>query len=105
VHAACDSGKPAVTHVRVLAARGDRAIVGVRIATGRPHQIRIHMAAAGHPLLGDPLYVAGGLPGPGGALPGEGGYSLHALRLGLAHPAGGRLEVWCAPPIELDPVR
>jgi 23S rRNA pseudouridine1911/1915/1917 synthase len=105
VHAACASGKPAVTHVRLLAARGERAIVGVRIATGRPHQIRIHMAAAGHPLIGDPLYVAGGLPGPGGALPGEGAYRLHALRLGLAHPAGGRLEVWCAPPIELDPGR
>jgi 23S rRNA pseudouridine1911/1915/1917 synthase len=59
------------------------------------------MAAAGHPLVGDPLYVAGGQPGPGGALPGEAGYRLHAWRIALPHPAGGRLEVECAPPPEL----
>lgn len=57
VHAASGDGKAALTHVRVLAARGDQAIVSLRIPTGRPHQIRIHMAAAGHPLVGDPLYV------------------------------------------------
>ncbi len=101
VHAAASEGKPAQSHVRLLAALGDRSIVSVRIPTGRPHQIRIHLAAAGHPLLGDPLYVAGGVPGPEAALPGEGGYRLHAWRLSLAHPAGGRLEVECAPPAEL----
>jgi 23S rRNA pseudouridine1911/1915/1917 synthase len=102
VHAAAGNGKAALTHVRVLAARGDRALVGLRIPTGRPHQIRIHMAAAGHPLVGDPLYVEGGVPGPEAALPGEGGYRLHAWRLSLAHPAGGRLQVECAPPAELS---
>ena len=76
-----------------------RTIVWVTIATGRPHQIRIHLAAAGHPLAGDPLYVRGGVPGADPALPGAGGYWLHAHRLELAHPVSGkRLELLCAPP-------
>lgn len=102
VHAASAAGKPAVSHVRVLAAREGQALVAVAIPTGRPHQIRIHLAAAGHPLVGDPLYVEGGVPGPDPGLPGEGGYRLHAHRLALAHPATGeRLELECAPPPEL----
>jgi 23S rRNA pseudouridine1911/1915/1917 synthase len=102
VHAASATGKPAVSHVRVLRTREGRAVVAVTIPTGRPHQIRIHLAAAGHPLVGDPLYVEGGVPGPDPGLPGEGGYRLHAHRLALAHPATGeRLELECAPPPEL----
>jgi 23S rRNA pseudouridine1911/1915/1917 synthase len=102
VHAATPGGRPAVSHVRVLERRGDRALVAIAIPTGRPHQIRIHLAAAGHPLVGDPLYVAGGGPGPSPGLPGEGGYRLHAHRLALAHPADGRrLALECPPPPEL----
>ncbi len=102
VYAASPSGKPAVSHVRVLALRGEDALVGVTIPTGRPHQIRIHLAAAGHPLVGDPLYVEGGVPGPDPGLPGEGGYRLHAHRLALTHPATGRrLELECPLPPEL----
>jgi 23S rRNA pseudouridine1911/1915/1917 synthase len=105
VHAAVAAGKPALSHVERLASRGDSTLVAIRIPTGRPHQIRIHLAAAGHPLLGDPLYVTGGVPGPQPGLPGDGGYRLHAHRLALAHPlTGARLELECPPPRELrDP--
>jgi 23S rRNA pseudouridine1911/1915/1917 synthase len=99
VHAASAGGRPAVSHVRVLVRRDDSTLVAVTIPTGRPHQIRIHLAAAGHPLVGDRLYAAGGVPGPAAALAGEGGYWLHAHRLALVHPATGeRLELECAPP-------
>jgi 23S rRNA pseudouridine1911/1915/1917 synthase len=102
VHAAAPDGRPALSHVRVLAARGASALVEVHIPTGRPHQIRIHMAAAGHPLVGDPLYAPGGLPLADPGLPGDGGYRLHAWRLDLEHPAtGARLELQCAAPPEL----
>jgi 23S rRNA pseudouridine1911/1915/1917 synthase len=102
VHGAWSLGKPALSHVRVLRAGEGAAVVSVSIPTGRPHQIRIHLAAAGHPLVGDALYEAGGMPGPDPALPGEGGYRLHAHRLSLTHPATGRrLELTCLPPPEL----
>lgn len=100
VHGASAGGRAACTRVRVLDAVGTATLVEVEIATGRPHQIRIHLAAAGHPLVGDPLYGDGGLPRPGiNALPGDGGYHLHAVRLGFPHPGSGvRTVVDCAPP-------
>jgi len=99
VYAAVAEGKRSLTHVRVCAAREGQALVEATIPTGRPHQIRIHLAAAGHPLVGDPLYVTGGVPGPLPALPGEGGYRLHAHRLSLDHPVtGARVEIECGPP-------
>lgn len=102
VHAASPAGKPAVSHVRLLQARGESSLLEVSIETGRPHQIRIHLAFAGHPLVGDPLYGPGGLPLPEAALPGDPGYRLHAHRLSLDHPAtGDRLTLECAPPREL----
>ena len=102
VHAASKDGKPALTHVRVLGERQASALVEATIVTGRPHQIRIHLAAAGHPLVGDPLYAAGGRPAPDPGLPGDPGYRLHAHRLGLPHPATGRrLDLECPPPPEL----
>lgn len=67
-------------------------LVELVIASGRPHQIRIHAAAAGAPLLGDPLYGPGGLVHPQ-ALPGDGGYQLHAHRLGMPLADGRRLEL------------
>jgi 23S rRNA pseudouridine1911/1915/1917 synthase len=102
VHAAKAAGRPSLSHVELLAEQGDRSILSVRIATGRPHQIRIHLAFAGHPLAGDPLYVTGGVPGPEPGLPGDGGYRLHAERLVLAHPTTqARLELECPPPFQL----
>jgi 23S rRNA pseudouridine1911/1915/1917 synthase len=98
VHATHPGGKPSVSRVRVLERRGEESLVEVTIETGRPHQIRIHMAACGHPLVGDPLYAPGG-GFRGDALPGDMGYHLHALRLALPHPrTGALLEVTCPPP-------
>jgi 23S rRNA pseudouridine1911/1915/1917 synthase len=103
LHAATPDGRPSRSLVRVLERRTGEAassLLEVEIETGRPHQIRIHLAFAGHPLVGDPLYGSGGLPFPGGtAVPGDPGYRLHAFRLELAHPrTGAPVEVECAPP-------
>lgn len=103
IHAACATGKPAFSRVRILERRGDASLLEVQIETGRPHQIRIHLAAAGHPLVGDPLFTAGGMfRESGNALPGDPGYQLHAERLCLIHPAKQTLvDIWCCPPPDL----
>jgi 23S rRNA pseudouridine1911/1915/1917 synthase len=100
IHAADPKGKPALSHMTVLERRPDSFLCDVRISTGRPHQIRIHLAAAGHPLVGDPLYGVGGLPMPDSrALPGDPGYHLHAAELSFRHPRTGReLVLACEPP-------
>lgn len=99
VHAASPTGKSARTHVRTLAAGDDASLVEIDIETGRPDQIRIHLAAAGHPLVGDPFYGLGGVPLPGGrARVGEGGYRLHAMRLEFPHPGTGAPTVIESPP-------
>ena len=103
VYAASPDGKPARSFVSVIERRAGSSLVGVRIETGRPHQIRIHMAACGHPLVGDPLFVAGGGIREGkNALPGDTGYWLHAMRLSLPHPRTGEpFSVECPPPLTL----
>ena len=99
VYAASPDSKGSRSFARVLARRDGQTLFEVDIHTGRPHQIRIHLAAMGHPLVGDPLYGVGGLPLadlPG--LPGDGGYLLHAHRLGFMHPATGERMIIEAPP-------
>jgi 23S rRNA pseudouridine1911/1915/1917 synthase len=100
VFAANPAGLAACSEVRVLERRETSSLVEVSIATGRPHQIRIHMAACGHPLVGDPLYAAGGgLREGAAALPGDAGYLLHAQRLAFAHPETGEpVDILCPPP-------
>lgn len=100
LHAASANGRPSSSEVRVLERREDSSLVAVEIHTGRPHQIRIHLAAAGHPLVGDPLYGPGGLPLPDTrALPGDLGYLLHAERLEFPHPrTGATVCIHCQPP-------
>ncbi|WP_088888801.1 pseudouridine synthase [Leptolyngbya ohadii] len=99
----------AYSEAQVLRRTDTTTLLEVTILTGRPHQIRIHLAAAGYPLLGDPLYEAGGLPrlqavAPGEKLPvpGDCGYLLHAYRLRFPHPRSHQLmDFRCPPPAEL----
>ena len=109
VFAAVDTTAPehkkSRSEVRVLERRAAAGtLVEVAIPTGRPHQIRIHLAAAGHPLVGEPLYAPGGQPRPPDrqrpALPGDGGYHLHSTRLSLRHPRipDCVVALWSLPP-------
>ena len=100
IHAASFTGKPAHSHIIVLEHREGCSLLQIRITTGRPHQIRIHCAASGYPLAGDPLYIAGGVPAKNSrALPSDLGYHLHNMLLGFPHPKTGKwTEVACAPP-------
>lgn len=79
--AAARHARPACTRLRVLERRGAFSLVEARITSGARHQIRVHLAALGHPLAGDELY--GGPPGPTGR------HFLHASRIELAHPGTG----------------
>ena len=102
VHGASAEGRPSRSEVTVLERRQGAFLCDVRILTGRPHQIRIHLAAAGHPLVGDPLYGPGGVPLLDPGLPGDPGYLLHAAELRLAHPRSGEpLLLSCTPPPSL----
>lgn len=89
------SGKPARTEVERVAVRQGVTALRCTLHTGRTHQIRVHLASRGHPLLGDALY--GGRP-----LLGMARQALHAERLCFEHPAtGGSLDLTVAPPTDL----
>jgi len=99
VYAAHPAGLAARSELCVLERREGESLVEVGIATGRPHQIRIHLAAVGHPLVGEPLYAAGGGLREDAARPGAPGYLLHACRLAFAHPETGEpVDIRCPPP-------
>lgn len=84
-------GKPAVTHYRVKERFGDYTLVEAKLETGRTHQIRVHMAYLGHPVVGDEVY------GPKKAHLGFDGQALHAAELGVYHPRTGQWVTWKAP--------
>jgi 23S rRNA pseudouridine1911/1915/1917 synthase len=97
--AVVERGKPARTHVDVLERMKIATVVRCRLETGRTHQIRVHLAAAGHPLIGDPTY-RGRRKAAADALAEVRAFhrqALHAQRLGLLHPVSGKSLRWESP--------
>lgn len=84
-------GKRAVTHYRVLERFGNDTYIECQLETGRTHQIRVHMASLGHPLLGDEIYGRAKSPFK---LEGQ---TLHAMVLGFIHPTTGEYMEFEAP--------
>jgi 23S rRNA pseudouridine1911/1915/1917 synthase len=94
--AVVESGKPAATTFDLMANADAGCLVRATLHTGRTHQIRVHMAHIGHPLVADPLY--GGAPGAGLQR-----QALHAFRLAFDHPAtGAPLEFQAPLPADLQ---
>ncbi|MDZ4189534.1 MAG: RluA family pseudouridine synthase [Hydrogenophaga sp.] len=88
------SGKPAQTTFTLLEGSDQACLVACKLHTGRTHQIRVHMAWLGHPLVGDTLYG-------GRVLWGMGRQALHATRLRLQHPTSGQsLDFQSTPPAD-----
>jgi 23S rRNA pseudouridine1911/1915/1917 synthase len=84
-----EDGDPAVTHYETLSAQGDRSLLRLELETGRTHQIRVHLAHLGHPLVGDFLY---GTESAEISRP-----ALHSAELSLVHPVTGETLGWTAP--------
>lgn len=90
-------GRDATTHWKVLEQYRGCTYLQCRLETGRTHQIRVHMAHLGHPLLGDGVY--------GKPYPGLTGQCLHARRLSFTHPRSGeRMTLECPLPAEFEAV-
>ncbi len=97
--AVIERGKPARTHVEVVERFAAATLVRCRLETGRTHQIRVHLTAIGHPLLGDPTYRgryahSATLPLPAREFARQ---ALHAQRLGLVHPLTRAEQQWESP--------
>ena len=85
-------GRDAVTHYQVIERYAHATLLRCRLETGRTHQIRVHLADLGYPLVGDPTY---GRRVSGIAFPRQ---ALHAEQLGLVHPESGKTMRWQAKP-------
>ncbi|MBW4644843.1 MAG: RluA family pseudouridine synthase [Goleter apudmare HA4340-LM2] len=87
-------GRTAITHWQIRERLGNYTLIHFQLETGRTHQIRVHSAQIGHPIVGDPVYGSGRSVGVN--LPGQ---ALHAWRLKLQHPlSGDEIEVTAPPP-------
>jgi 23S rRNA pseudouridine1911/1915/1917 synthase len=96
-------GRHSVTHYDTLHAFVGTTLLEVSLETGRTHQIRVHLASIGHPVVGDPLYggrrdvPATSRPAERAALAAYDGMALHARRLEFTHPASGERLALVAP--------
>ncbi|WP_414753880.1 RluA family pseudouridine synthase [Anabaena sp. CCY 9910] len=89
-----EGGRSAITHWQIQERLGNFTLIHFQLETGRTHQIRVHSAKIGHPIVGDPVYGSGRSVGVN--LPGQ---ALHAWRLRLQHPiTGDSVEVTATPP-------
>ena len=86
------NGKPAITHYKVLERFGNYTYMQFKLETGRTHQIRVHMASIGHPLLGDALYSSNR-----STFKNLQGQTLHAQTIGFIHPKTGEYMEFSAP--------
>lgn len=86
-------GREALTHWQVAEAFRDASLLDLQLATGRTHQIRVHMAHLGHPIVGDPVYGPSKMPFPVKLS----GQALHAFRLSFDHPRTGARMTFEAP--------
>ena len=86
------NGKPAITHYKVLERFKNYTYMQFKLETGRTHQIRVHTASIGHPLLGDTLYSSGRSP-----FKHLQGQCLHAKTIGFIHPKTGEYMEYSAP--------
>lgn len=104
VHAASASGRPSCSRCLRLRHGLDQDLWEIDLVTGRPHQIRIHLASIGAPLVGDPFYTKGGIPRADGlGRPGDVGYTLRSCVLRFRHPRTGEpFEVTAPIPHELQ---
>lgn len=92
------NGRPATTHYRVVEKYRRHALLRVELETGRTHQIRVHMAWRGYPIIGDPVYgagpVKGASPGIAGLISAFARQALHAHRIELQHPQNMKTMSW-----------
>ena len=89
--AVVNGGREAVTHYKVIERFDGFTHIGVRLETGRTHQIRVHMAYIGHPVAGDEVY------GPKKVITELGGQCLHAKKIGFTHPRTGEYMEFDSP--------